>query len=50
MPRLRNSVTGVVVNVDDARARDLGKGWQRADGAKKAPAKKKAPARRKSEK
>lgn len=27
MPRLRNSVSGVVVNVDEATAAQLGSGW-----------------------
>lgn len=32
MPRLRNSVTGVVVNVDDATAEQLGADWSPTAG------------------
>lgn len=31
MPRLRNTTTGVVVNVDDETAAQLGQGWEPAD-------------------
>jgi hypothetical protein len=36
MPRLRNEVTGVIVNVDDATAEYLGAGWADADAVKPA--------------
>lgn len=31
MPRLRNKVSGVIVNVDDATAEGLGSSWEPAD-------------------
>lgn len=34
MPKFTNSLTGVVVNVDDATAEQLGPEWQAAGGAK----------------
>lgn len=43
MPRLTNSATGVVVNVDDATAARLGAEWAAAEKSKpKAPPKKAA--------
>ncbi|WP_336715341.1 DUF7302 family protein [Arthrobacter sp. USHLN218] len=36
MPRLTNSLTGVVVNVDDATAEQLGPEWGPAAGGAKA--------------
>lgn len=43
MPRLRNSVTGVVVNVSDETAATLGPEWKPLD--KSEPQKKPAPKR-----
>lgn len=42
MPRLRDTRTDVVVNVDDATALALGAAYVPADEVKKAPAKKAA--------
>jgi len=43
MPRLRNSVTGVVVNVDDVTAGRMNSEWKPAEApAKKAAASKKS--------
>lgn len=43
MPRLRNTTTKVVVNVDDATAARLGGGWEPVDKPKKpAPRRRKA--------
>lgn len=46
MPRLRNSRTGVVVNVSDATATRLGDEWTSAEGKPEPAPKKKTPARR----
>lgn len=40
MPRLRDTRTGVVVNVDDATASGLGTAYEPVESEKKAPAKK----------
>ena len=42
MPRLRDTRTGVVVNVDDVTASALGVAYEPADEKKKAPTKKSA--------
>lgn len=48
MPRLRNTTSGVVVNVDQATADRLGQGWESAD--KKSAETKAAPKGRASSK
>lgn len=40
MPRLRNKVTGAVVNVSDEKAKTLPSEWESADAAPKTRAKK----------
>lgn len=47
MPRLRDTRTGVVVDVDDATAEALGSAYEaeKSASAKKAPAKKAAPSK-----
>lgn len=42
MPRLRDTRTSVVVNVDDATAKNLGVAYEPAEEPKKAPAKRTA--------
>lgn len=49
MPRLRDTRTGVVVEVDDATAATLGSAYELADEKKKAPAKKTAASPKKSD-
>lgn len=48
MPRLRDTRTGVVVNVDDATAATLGPAYRSVD-EKKAPAKKAESSKKKSD-
>lgn len=46
MPRFTNSQTGVVVNVDDATAEQLGPDWSPADGGESKTATRKASTRK----
>lgn len=48
MPRLRNTRTGTVVNVDDVTAARLGDQWEAVETAEKADSKKSAPRRKAS--
>lgn len=44
MAKFKNTLTGVVVNVDEATAETLGPGYETADAPKRSPRKRTTPA------